>query len=162
VTDTAKPEPAAPTRDSIVTLRDVTRDTVRAICRLSVTPEQRQFVADNSISISEAHFTPSAWFRAVYADDLPVGFVMLDERNEWNYVYIWRLMIDQRYQRHGYGGRVLALVEERARRRPGVEAVHLSCVDAPGGPRPFYEGRGYRHLGEYEEDELIMVKRLER
>ena len=31
------------------------------------------------MSISEAHFWPTGWFRAIYADDTPVGFVMIDD-----------------------------------------------------------------------------------
>jgi diamine N-acetyltransferase len=50
-----------------VTLRDVTADTVRAICRLQVGPGQERFVASNAVSIAQAYFEPRAWFRAVYA-----------------------------------------------------------------------------------------------
>ena len=32
-----------------------------------------------AFSIAEAHFSPLAWFRAVYAGDTPVGFVMLSD-----------------------------------------------------------------------------------
>lgn len=38
-----------------VTLREITRDTVRRICALEVAPEQRHFVAPNAVSIAEAH-----------------------------------------------------------------------------------------------------------
>ena len=43
--------------------------TVLPICRLSetLTPEQRKHVTDNSISITQAHFSQNAWFRAIYA-----------------------------------------------------------------------------------------------
>jgi diamine N-acetyltransferase len=52
-----------------VTLREVTADTVRAICRLQVGPGQEQLVAPNAVSIAQAHFEPKAWFRAVYAGE---------------------------------------------------------------------------------------------
>jgi len=154
-------EPAAPTRDSRITLREITAETVRTICRLSVADHQTDFVASNSVSIAEAHFTPTAWFRAVYADETPVGFVMLDEQPEWDYIYIWRLMIDQRYQKLGYGRRVLEIVEERVRGRHEVTRLELSCVQEPGGPQPFYESLGFRFEGNYESDgEAILVKPL--
>jgi diamine N-acetyltransferase len=60
-----------------VTLREIDADTVRAICALRVTPAQEQQVAHNAVSIAQAHFEPAAWFRAVYANDEPVGFAML-------------------------------------------------------------------------------------
>jgi hypothetical protein len=52
-----------PTRDSKITLREITDDTVRPICRLSVHSDQKSFVADNATSIAQAHFAPHAWFR---------------------------------------------------------------------------------------------------
>jgi hypothetical protein len=30
-----------------------------------------------TVSIAQVHFRPEAWFRAICADDTPVGFVML-------------------------------------------------------------------------------------
>ena len=61
----------------VVSLREVTADTVRAICKLEVGPEQQGLVAPNAVSIAQAYFEPAAWFRAVYAGDTPVGFAML-------------------------------------------------------------------------------------
>ena len=50
-----------------VSLREVTAETVRTVCDLSVAPDQRRFVATNAQSIAEAYFSREAWFRAVYA-----------------------------------------------------------------------------------------------
>jgi diamine N-acetyltransferase len=47
-----------------------------------VRPEQRGYVAPNAISIARGHFEPRAWFRAVFADETPVGFVMLSEDSD--------------------------------------------------------------------------------
>jgi diamine N-acetyltransferase len=61
-----------------VTLREITKDNWRDLLRLKVAPSQEQFVASNAMSIAEAHFNPEvAWFRAIYAGDVPVGFLML-------------------------------------------------------------------------------------
>ncbi len=54
-----------------VSLREVTADTVRAICKLEVAPAQRGLVAPNAVSIAQAHFEPAAWFRGIYAGDEP-------------------------------------------------------------------------------------------
>ena len=62
-------------RDAIlpVELREITAATVRTICGLEVTEEQRENVAPVAISIAQAHFEPRATFRAIYAGDEPVG-----------------------------------------------------------------------------------------
>ncbi|MEW5699369.1 hypothetical protein [Pseudomonas synxantha] len=38
---------------------------------------QRSMIADNGASIAEAHFSENAWFRAIYADETLIGFIML-------------------------------------------------------------------------------------
>ena len=84
-----------------VTLREVTRETVRVICKLEVAPEQRGFVAPNAVSIAQAYFEPKAWFRAVYAGEEPVGFVMLFEDTSAEEYYLWRFMIAAEHQEQG-------------------------------------------------------------
>lgn len=64
-------------RSSVVTLREITADTVRGITSLEVSEEQGKFGAPNGVSIAEAHFNEGAWFRAIYAGETLVGFVML-------------------------------------------------------------------------------------
>jgi diamine N-acetyltransferase len=61
--------------DSTVSLREITEETVVTVCRLSDTlsPLQKKMVAPNAQSIAQAHFSEHAWFRAIYADEKPVG-----------------------------------------------------------------------------------------
>jgi len=70
--------------NAVVSLREVTGETVHIICRLSdtLTSPQNHMVAPNSVSIAEAHFSPHAWFRAIYAGETPVGFIMLYDNPE--------------------------------------------------------------------------------
>lgn len=146
-----------PSRKSSVSLREVTAETVRTILRLKVTPEQEQFVASNAISIAQAYFQRErAWFRAIYADDTPVGFLMLyDDPQEPEY-FLWRFMIDAQYQGMGFGKQALDLLVAHVRTRPGATHLGTSCVPKPGGPCPFYEQYGFRYTGDEDEGELVM------
>ena len=138
-----------------ITLREITAATVNDILKLKVKPEQEKFVANNARSIAQAHFEPKAWFRAVYADDTPVGFVQLiDDAEKPNY-YIWRFMIDAAHQRKGYGRRALQLVIDYVRTRPNAREVTLSFVPAEGGPEPLYRSMGFVPTGEIDEGEVI-------
>jgi diamine N-acetyltransferase len=137
-------------------LREVTADTVRTICNLSVHPEQRGFVAPNAVSIAQAHFHDFAWFRAIYAGDEPVGFLMLSDRPELPEYFLWRLMIDARYQKMGFARRALELLCEYVRTRPGAKELLTSVVQEDGGPQGFYEAFGFRLTGEYEDGEAMM------
>lgn len=144
-----------------VTLREITAETVRAICRLDVAPEQRRFVSSIAVSIAEAHFAPEAWFRAIYAGDEPVGFVMLSLEPEVSDFFLWRLLIDTRYQRRGYGAEAVRQVVEHVRAL-GARELQTSVVPGEGTPEPFYRGLGFVPTGAIEEGEIVLALALDR
>ncbi len=55
--------------DTEITLREITKETLRDILKLKVSSAQEQFVTSNAASIAEAHFSDEAWFRGIYAGD---------------------------------------------------------------------------------------------
>ena len=147
--------------DFEVTLREITKENLSEILRLKVAPHQEQFVASNAASIAEAHFEPEvAWFRAVYAGDVPVGFLMLEDDVAQEEYFLWRFMIDKQYQGRGYGQRALELLFVHVKTRPGADAVYTSCVPAEGSPGPFYEKMGFVYTGKEEDGELVMRREL--
>lgn len=148
------------TRDAVVTLREVTQETLFDILRLNVAPAQEGFVAPNSISIAEAHFSKHAWFRAIYADETPVGFMMLHDEPEKPKYYLWRFMIDARYQKLGFGRQAMQRIIEHVKTRPNASELLLSYVPEEGGPRDFYASFGFEHTGNEDDGELEMVLKL--
>ena len=143
-----------------VRLLEVTGETVRAICLLQVAPEQRGSVAPNAVSLAEAMFEPKAWFRAIVADGVPVGFVMLSVDTATPAYYLWRYMIDARYQGRGYGRAALALVLDHVRSLPQARELLVSWVPGPDGPEGFYLGLGFEPTGEVDEGEVVGRLRL--
>ena len=154
-------------KDSVVTLREITQDTVRVISLLDVGPGQDGLVAPNAFSIAQAYFHPEAWFRAIYADDTPVGFAMLEDWTQVSgrepelhdgapYVALWRYMIDHRFQKSGFGAQALRLLIAHARTRPGVKNMLLSFVPKETNPEGFYARFGFTRTGEEDEGELVM------
>jgi diamine N-acetyltransferase len=147
------------TRDATVTMREITAATVNTILKLKVAPTQEQFVANNAVSIAQAHFSNHAWFRAIYADETPVGFLMLHdepEGAEGPVYYLWRFMIDARYQKLGFGRQAIQLLIAHVRTRPNATELLLSYVPQAGGPQPFYESLGFVHTGREDDGELEM------
>jgi diamine N-acetyltransferase len=146
-----------------VTLREIDRDNLRAVLSLKVAPEQESFVASNAWSLAEAHFEPVLpWFRAIYAGETPVGFVMVEYDEPERTCNLWRLMIAAPHQGKGYGKRVLELILEHVRTLPWATALYTSCVPEDGGPGPFYEKLGFAYTGEEEDGELWMRLGLEK
>jgi diamine N-acetyltransferase len=147
---------------AVITLREVTAETVGHVCKLSDTlsDPQKKMVAPNAYSIAQAHFEKRAWFRAVYANDVPVGFVMLYDDAEKDHVYLWRFMIAGEHQGKGYGRRALELVFDHARTRPNAREITASYVPIEGGAGPFYRKLGFEPTGEMEGEEVVIRRPL--
>ena len=143
-----------------VSLREVTRDTVWPVMTLEVAEDQGHLVAPNSMSIAEAYFEPKAWFRAIYANDEPVGFLMLYDDADTPKYYVWRMMVAAEHQRKGYGLRAMELLLDYIRSRPGAEVVTVGSIPGNGSPQPFYERLGFVDTGEVSGGENILELRL--
>lgn len=145
-----------------VSLREINADTVRAITRLEVAPSQLQFVAPNAVSLAQALFSPEAWYRAIYADEEPAGFLMLYDETLRPEVpadpkaYLWRYMVDHRFQGRGIGRAALALLIEHVKAKGRHRLLELSYVPNEGNPSPFYAKLGFRDTGRMDEGERVM------
>lgn len=139
----------------VVELAEITGETVRAVCRLAVAPSQTGFVAPNAVSLAEALFEPKAWFRAITADGVPVGFAMLSIDVATPEYYLWRLMIAAPFQGRGYGRAALARIVDHVRGLPDARELLVSWVPAEGGPEPFYRALGFEPTGEVDDGEVV-------
>ena len=147
-----------------VELREITAANRAAVEALRVTPAQEQFVEGVAQSLIEATETPGAcpWYRAVYAGDESVGFVMLSDnippdRTEYLGPYfLWRLLIAASHQRRGYGRAVLDRVVDYVRTRPGGDRLLTSYVPGADGPLDFYLRYGFTPTGETFDGEPVL------
>ncbi|MDD9961356.1 MAG: GNAT family N-acetyltransferase [Gammaproteobacteria bacterium] len=139
-----------------VSLREVTQQTVDAVLKLRVTKDQDRFVASNAVSIAQAHFSPHAWFRAIYAGETPVGFLMLSIQPEQGEYFLWRFMVDAQHQGRGYGRRALELLVKHVKGLPHARELTLSHVPGAGSPEGFYRKLGFAHTGAEKGGELMM------
>jgi len=143
-----------------VSLREVTSANLSAILNLSVSEGQQGLVASNAKSIAEAHYEEDAWFRAIYADETPVGFVMLSDVPAKAEYFLWRMMVDAARQGKGYGRRAVELVVEHVRTRPGATELFTSHVKKEGNAGKFYRKLSFAYTGEEYDGELIMKLEL--
>lgn len=148
---------STPTSSSTITLRRVTEESARDVMKLQVAPEQTRFVAPNTVSIAQAYFErDKAWFRAIYADETPVGFVMLYDDPRKPVYFLWRLMIDARYQGLGFGRKAVRLLIDYVKTRPQATELKVSYAPGDGNPGPFYQSLGFIETGEIEHGEHVM------
>jgi diamine N-acetyltransferase len=148
-------------RVSLVEITDANRSAVEA---LRITPAQQEYGDTVVEALEEAGRSPEGrpWWRAVYAGDAPVGFVMLgldappgDERYPFRF-FLWKLLIDERFQQRGYGTETIDAVVTMLRDRYAAEALFTSAVRGPASPVTFYENYGFVRTGEIVDDEIVL------
>ncbi|MDP1692201.1 MAG: GNAT family N-acetyltransferase [Burkholderiaceae bacterium] len=153
----AVPVAAHPPHFEVRPVRDADVDSLIA---LSITPEQARFVATNAKSLAQAAYKPAGRPMGLYSNGEPVGFLLLwdarrDPDEPADQLYIWRLMIDARYQRQGHGQAAMRWLIGEARRM-GVAQIALSHLpENPVGA--FYEGFGFAYTGKVNDGEREMV-----
>lgn len=142
-------------RESI-TLKEITKDTLWPIMKLTVAEEQRSFVAPNSVSIAEAYFSEEAWFRGIYLGDQPVGFVMLHIDTKKREYFLWRLMIDKDHQRRGYAFQAMEQVIDHVKTLPNAVELTTSYSPGEGNPSLFYYKLGFKETGKVLDGENVL------
>jgi len=146
--------------EETVELRELSKSNYRNILKLKVADNQTGFVAPNSVSLAQAHFHEEAWYRGIYVGDEAIGFAMLEINTVKPEYYLWRCMIDERFQKKGYGYRAIELLIEHVKTLPNATEFLLSYVPSEGNPKEFYQKLGFEETGEVEEGELIMRLKL--
>jgi diamine N-acetyltransferase len=159
----------------MVELKRLTSENMDEIIALQVSDTQKGFVSPNSRSIMDAHLAITnneiAVTFGIYNDNILVGFTILTYgvREDklmpsvaYRNYYIWHFMIDQQYQRNGYGKQALNLLIEYMRTAPCGEASSCWASYTVGntGAKAFFEKCGFQENGETVFGEFVSVRRL--
>jgi diamine N-acetyltransferase len=148
-----------------ITLGEITDANRGAVLALRAAPQQARFVGSVAGALADAAEYPHAspWYRVVLASGTPVGFVMLS----WNVEphppeiigpwFLWKLLIDRRYQGRGYGREVIRQVAELVRAEGAAELL-TSYMPETGGPAGFYERLGFVPTGAHDVNGEVIVR----
>jgi len=162
--------------NGMIHLEKINGENVWDILKLEVSDSQKNFVADNDVSIIEAYTTITANGYAfpfgIYDDNDPVGFLMIgyDKDDYWedapaiadgNY-NLWRLMINANCQNRGYGKQAVELALRFIRTFPCGKADYcwLSYEPENTVAKSLYASFGFTETGEKDGEELIAVLKL--
>jgi RimJ/RimL family protein N-acetyltransferase len=145
-----------PTDVSLVEINDAN---LGEVLKLATHHSQERFVAPVLRSLAQALVPPLEkgvrvvpWYRAIVADDVPVGFVMLAEPDSTvPHPYLWRLLIDRAHQRRGIGRKVLDLVVADRRSKNDQQLI-VSYMPGLGSPEPLYRKYGFVPTGKVDDD----------
>lgn len=152
-----------------VELRDIVTEADRAAAlALRVAPSQERFVSSVEESFLDAERYPEALARywAVYDGDEIVGFTMISDGIAEDVLeadptlvgpyFLWRLLIDERHQRRGYGSATLDAVVDYVRGQGATELL-TSYTAGEGSPGPFYERYGFIPTERFVEGERVLI-----
>lgn len=148
----------------MIEARELTRDTLIAVLDLAVHDAQTGLVASNAVTVAQAQYEPYSLVRGLWSGEDPVGlFAMFDMFPDHpdahpddppNAACLWRLMIDRRHQRRGYGRQAMGLVMAQARAW-GRSTLCLGVAQQPGNAEAFYRSFGLAPTGEVEGGEMF-------
>ena len=162
----------------MVHLEKITCKNAEEIIDMDIYESQYPFVSDNVETLAEAYVAITsddayAYPFAICDDDTPVGFLMLGYneaaldgpeapaslRNNYS---LWRLMIDKRYQRKGFGREAVRLALEFIRTWPHgkAEACVTSYNPENEVAKKLYASFGFEENGEMDDDEIVAVLKL--
>lgn len=129
----------------VINFRAITEENFHAIIGMK-RPDGENFVASNLYSLAQAWLYREAndvYPFAIYHEDVPVGFMMLDEDLEERTITIWRIMFPPEHQGKGYGTEALTKIIELMRKSGKYDSVIIDYVQGNEIAEHVYEKVGF-------------------
>lgn len=144
----------------MVELREVGKENYNECLALTVTEEQTKFIASNIYTMAQAYiYRDVVKLFAIYSNNELVGFTMLDVDLPKSEYWIWRLMIDKKFQNKGYGKEAIKLILDYFSSM-GVKKVKLSFEKENEIAEHVYRECGFETNGDLHDGEIVMQVEL--
>ena len=142
----------------MVNFRKITEENFDAIISMK-RPEGENYVASNAVSLAQAWLyrdNGDVFPCAIYNDDIPVGFMLLEEDMDEEKLLLWRIMFPQEHANRGYGTAAIKLLVHLAKESERYRALYLTYAPDNAIAEHVYYKLGFRPTGEMEHGELEM------
>ena len=128
-------------------------------CQLTLTKDQEAYMESNAVSIAQTKFEPSLKAYAIYYGEKVVGFLMFNcEKEELDGYWIYRIMLDEAYQRKGIGKIATELMLEEMAKLPDAKKIVVGYHPENKGAHQLYESLGFVDHGDRFGKEMAVVK----
>jgi len=118
---------------------------------MKVAEHQKTFVSTVAESLAQAWvYRDTAFPFAIYADNIPVGFVMLGYYEVRKQYTLWKFFIDERHQNKGYGKQALRLAIQCLVEQFSAEEVYTGVLLGNEVARQLYISFGFEETGNIE------------
>jgi len=139
----------------MIKLQEINRDNFHPVLELAVFDEQKDYIASNCYSLAQAKAQPECVPLAIYNDDELVGFVMYCMDFEDSEYWVYRLMIDNKYQKKGYGKIAMLQVLEILKQDKEHSKVYISFEPENETAKKLYESLGFTPDGRIIDEEIV-------
>jgi len=140
----------------LITLRNIDYNNFREIIDLKVYENQLDFLTSNAVSIAQSKVQPECIPLAIYNDEKAVGFAMygIDRRDGQSWIY--RFMIDRRFQSKGIGKLAFQLLVNQIQKDRTHNKILLGVRKESIVAIRLYHGLGFEFNGQIFGKEHIM------
>ncbi|KAB2329513.1 GNAT family N-acetyltransferase [Cytobacillus depressus] len=128
-------------------------------CELEVSKEQKDYIEPNAISIAQSKFEPTLRPYAIYAEDQVVGFLMYNaEKEELDGYWVYRIMIDKKFQGKGIGKAATKLMISEMAKLPNANKIIVGYHPENKGAHQLYSSLGFIDNGDRFGKEMAVIK----
>lgn len=133
-------------KQPVLTLIPITIQNWETAASLEVADDQRDFIRSNAWSIAESLYHPELKPFGIYRGGTMVGFLMYGSATQDGRAWLFRIMIDKRYQGQGLGKEALQRVIRRMRAE-GYTEVNIGWDPANVVAERLYLSQGFEPTG---------------
>ncbi|TFE00872.1 GNAT family N-acetyltransferase [Jeotgalibacillus sp. R-1-5s-1] len=143
----------------IVQLTELNEDNWYECCQLNIHEDREAFIESNAISIAQSKFQPSLKTYAILIEDEIAGFVMFNsEKEKLDGHWIYRIMIDKKYQARGAGKAATELMIDEMLKLPDVTKIIAGYHPENKGAHHLYASLGFIDHGDRFGREMAVIK----
>ncbi|MGG0655809.1 GNAT family N-acetyltransferase [Rummeliibacillus pycnus] len=130
-------------------------------CQLEVSEDQSNFIEPNAISIIQSKFESTLRAYAIYSETNMVGFLMYNSvLEELDGYWIYRIMIDKKWQGKGIGKAATKLMISEITNLPNAKKIIVGYHPDNLGAHKLYESLGFEDNGDRFGKEMAVIKYL--
>ena len=144
----------------MIYLRKITEENFIDAFHLKLASGQERFVSHPIRSLAQAYvYREQCQPFGIYEDETMVGYVMVIYDYDIPEYDIWHMMIDESYQKRGYGSAALDRVLDYIKCKPfgSSNRVTLTCNRENIRALNLYQSNGFTETGAADEDEIELA-----
>lgn len=149
-------------KEMSISLKEINADNWLECTELSVTEEQKEVFSVPIVywmAMSKYKYNNELELLAVYDDDLLVGIVAYGIDPDIDTPWITTVMIDQKYQRKGYGRKAIEQLIDYIRNKYDYKKIIIGHSPKNHVAAKLYESLGFHELKQ-EDDEIVRCLQL--